>query len=408
MTNRAQIPLKDLISQILSQQKEAGYSSGTSENYKRIFRRLEKLANEMDVRFYSRELADRFVSDTAYYRSEGYCHSRYLLHCRCIQFIDSYIRDGVVDWSVPQRAIAKKLASPNLQLCLTRFRESLIEDGIKKNTIDGYFRLVFYFLRYLEDKGYMGLDQVKAGDVTFFMVLVCQEHYDPTSIGSHLPGLRRFVQLNSILMPFEDEIPIHSPKKVPITPAYTDEELKKVSRFLTSGNISSRNKAIALIAFDTGLRAVDICGLQLQDIDWNHDIISIVQEKTGKALTIPLFPELGNALMTYLLEERPPSDSPYVFLSWTAPFRPLRDHSGIYNILRSILAEAGIEPDGRISGTRMTRHSYASKMLREGVPLTVISQALGHSNPNSTTRYLSTDNNAMASCTLPLPKGGVL
>ena len=55
----------------------------------------------------------------------------------------------------------------------------------------------------------------------------------------------------------------------------------------------------------------------------------------------------------------------------------------------------------------MSRHSYASQLLRKGVPLPVISEALGHSNPNSTMRYISTDDKVLSKLTLPLPKGGV-
>lgn len=406
MTSRKKMPLKELISQVLSQHKEAGFSPQTTRLYQGVFRRLEKMAVEMSMQDYCQDLADRFVSDSAYRKDGKYCHSRFLLHSRCIQFLDSYIKDGVVDWSIPSRAMAKELSVPQLQACLDDFKQSLIAEGIKPNTTDGYVRFVFYFLHYLEGKGYKGLADVKTGDITFFMILVCQEHYEPTSVGAHLPGLRRFVQPNEILKPFAREVPVHSPKNTSITPTYTDSELEQVNRVLESSDISARNKAIALIAFHTGLRAVDICGLRLQDIDWKRDTISIVQEKTGRPLVIPLFPALGNALSVYLLEERPASESPYVFLSWAAPFRPIKTHSGIRNILCHILDEAGIEPDGRISGTRMTRHSYASKMLRKGIPLPVISQALGHNNPDSTMRYLSTDDRMMASCTLPLPKGG--
>lgn len=407
MTLREKMPLKQLISHVLSQQKEAGFSPQTIRLYQNVFHRLEKLAIEMDMQNYCQELADCFISDSAYRKSGEYCHSRFLLHSRCIQFLDSYIEDGIVDWSIPNRATAKELSAPKLQAYLADFKQSLIENGIKPNTTDGYVRFVFYFLHYLDGKGYKDLADVKTGDITFFIILVCQEHYGPTSIGAHLPGLRRFVQRNEILQPFAGEIPLHSPKKIPITPTYTDSELEQVTRVLESSDISSRNRAIALIAFHTGLRAVDICGLQLQDIDWHRDTISIVKEKTGKPLIIPLFPALGNALSAYLLEERPASESSYVFLSWAAPFRPIKAHAGIRNILCHILDEAGIELDGRISGTRMTRHSYASKMLRKGIPLPVISQALGHNNPDSTMRYLSTDNRMMASCTLPLPRGCV-
>ncbi len=260
---------------------------------------------------------------------------------------------------------------------------------------------------YLEDRGYTALSQVRNGDITVFIVLVCQEHYAPTSLGAHITGLRRLVSIFPELEGYASEIPENLLKKQDITPVYTEDEYERVSQYLTESGLSERNRAIYLIAFETGLRAVDICKLKLSDIDWKHDTFHIRQEKTGKALAIPIRPALGNALAAYLLEERPPSDSSYVFLRSVAPYHPLTDHSGIYNILRQVLAEAGVEPDGRISGTRMTRHSYASRMLRNGIPLSVISEALGHSSPNSTLRYLSTDSRTMAECTLPLPKGGL-
>lgn len=218
--------------------------------------------------------------------------------------------------------------------------------------------------------------------------------------------MRKFVQTYPELNRYACEIPDRVPKKRDITPSYTEDEHEKIDRCLAENKISARDRAIALIAFQTGLRATDICGLELRDIDWKHDCIHINQKKTGKPFTIPMRPALWNALMAYLLEERPASASSYVFLRAVAPFQPLADHSAIYNILRKILSEAGVEPDGRISGTRITRHSYASRMLRNGVPLPVISEALGHNSPDSTMGYLSTDSKTMAMCTLPLPKGG--
>ena len=182
------------------------------------------------------------------------------------------------------------------------------------------------------------LAQVQTGDIVIFMVLVCQEHYTPTSLGAHLTGLRRFVCIFPELNSYASKIPERIPKKYDITPSYTNEEHKKIVKFLVEGELSLRNRAIALIAFETGLRAVDICKLKFSDIDWKHDIICLEQKKTGKVLIV--------------------------------------------------LAEADVDPDGRISGTRMTRHSYVSRMLRNGIPLPVISEALGHCNPDSTMRYL--------------------
>lgn len=408
MLDRLKLPLDELVGKIVEQLNEAGFSSGTIGLYERFFGRLKKMANKLGKEVYDQELALQFIEDNAYRRGGGYCHSRYLYHVRCVRFIESYISDGTVDWSITNPLPPKELKSSQFRLCHAQFKDAMEQDGLKPNTIDGYLRFVYYFLSYLEDKGYTSLAQVQTGDIVIFMVLVCQEHYTPTSLGAHLTGLRRFVCMFPELNGCASEIPERIPKKYDITPSYTNEEHKKIEKCLVEGELSSRNRAIALIAFETGLRAVDICKLKLSDIDWKHDVICLEQEKTGRALMIPIRPSLGNALMAYLLEERPQSTSPYVFLRCIAPFHPLADHTGIYNILRKVLAEADVDPDGRISGTRMTRHSYASRMLRNGIPLPVISEALGHSNPDSTMRYLSTDDKTMAACTLPLPRGGTV
>lgn len=399
--------LEELIEKVIQQLEDAGFDTGTIRNYKLFYKRLTKLAASLNKTHFDNELADLFIKDNAYVKGGRYNHTRFLYHSRYIRFIESLLSFGKVDWSIYHSLPARELSSDDFVFHLQIYDNSLKNDVLKTNTIDGYHRFVLYFLSYLEDKGYHQLSETKKGDVTLFIVLVCQERYAPTSLGAHLPGLKRFLELFPEVKPFTIEIPERIRRKQDITPAYTDDELERIEDFLLENKLSARDRAIALIAFKTGLRAVDICGLQLDSIDWKHDTVSINQEKTGKPLVLPLFPSLGNALMEYLLDERPQSESTYVFLSKVAPFHPLVDHSAIYNVLRKVLAEAGIDPQGRISGTRMSRHSYASQLLRKGVPLPIVSEALGHSNPNSTMRYISTDDKVLSKLTLPLPKGGV-
>ena len=52
--------------------------------------------------------------------------------------------------------------------------------------------------------------------------------------------------------------------------------------------VSARDAAITLLALTTGLRACDIVGLRLGDIDWRARTAEIVQQKTGNPLTVPL------------------------------------------------------------------------------------------------------------------------
>jgi integrase len=299
------------------------------------------------------------------------------------------------------------ISSKGLDTAFSMFVKEMETRELKTNTIDGYRRFVYYFVEFLEGKGYKKLSDVANGDVTTFVSLICAERYQVTSLGSHMPGLKLFLSLFVETKPFLREIPEHLPKKRDILKVYSDEEYNKIISHLNDADdISLRNKAITILAMNTGLRAVDICAIKLGDIDWEHDIIYIVQQKTGILHNIPLTEAIGNALVDYLLNERPPSESDYVFLRAVAPYAPLMSHAGIRNILFQVVNDSDIKAKGRIYGTRITRHSTASRMLRNGVPLPVISEALGHGSKNSVMIYITTDDAKLAECTLPLPNGG--
>lgn len=173
--------------------------------------------------------------------------------------------------------------------------------------------------------------------------------------------------------------------------------------------LTKRDTAVCRLLLETRLRGIDVCSLRLKDIDWEKDCISIIQNKTKKTLVLPLRASYGNDIADYILNERPRSGSDYVFLKTFAPFGCLGTGS-VYEILKKLEELAGIQKEGRPVGSRTMRHHAASSMLRAGIPMSDISAALGHRDPNIVSVYLSTDAVSLAACTLPLPlvrKGGV-
>lgn len=190
---------------------------------------------------------------------------------------------------------------------------------------------------------------------------------------------------------------------------YNDEELAAIRTTLSSGVLTKRDTAVCRPLLETGLRGIDVCSLRLEDIDWEKDCISILQRKTKKTLVLPLRASYGNDIADYVLNERPQSGSGYVFLKAFAPFGCLGTGS-IYEILKKLEELAGIKKEERPVGSRTTRHHAASSMLRAGIPMSDISAALGHRDPNIVSVYISTDARSLSACTLPLPpvrKGGV-
>jgi len=151
-----------------------------------------------------------------------------------------------------------------------------------------------------------------------------------------------------------------------------------------------------------GLRKSDVRNLTFDCIDWERSTLSIVQQKTGVPLALPLLPDVGEAIIDYLKNGRPKSDLPFVFLQQVSPYKQMRD---VYMILDVHRKRAGVPvKQGRSKGPHAFRHSLAARLLEEGVPVGTVAEILGHTNPSSTVEYLRIDAKALAECAVD-PEG---
>ena len=167
-----------------------------------------------------------------------------------------------------------------------------------------------------------------------------------------------------------------------------------------TNDLALRDRAIGKLAYFTGLRSSDIVGLDLDSIDWNDDLISIKQQKTDVPLELPLGASAGNAIFDYLVEERPSSECPALFLTKDKPYRRLQD---TWSVSAGILARAGIRQSaGDRKGFHIFRHHMATSLLGNDVPQAVITEVLGHGSPNSLDIYLSADISHLRECSLSI------
>jgi integrase len=165
---------------------------------------------------------------------------------------------------------------------------------------------------------------------------------------------------------------------------------------------SKRTKAIVLLAMRLGLRDCDICNLTFQDIDWRDDKIKLTQTKTGKPLVLPLLPDVGNALMDYILTERAERDDhyPFVFLRRLAPYNKL---TTVYPTCTKLLSHLGIKPiNGTAAGVHLFRYSMVHKLLTAKVPHRVITDILGHGSKEADKPYMSMDEHMLRMCALDM------
>ena len=163
-----------------------------------------------------------------------------------------------------------------------------------------------------------------------------------------------------------------------------------------------RDYAIVCVGLSMGFRASDIISLRFTDIDWKLRSISIVQRKTGKALTMPMPVRTGNILFRYIRDGRPQSSSPYIFIRHEAPYDGVR-----CGVCRSALRRFIAPVDSNGCSFHIVRKTFATNLLTGSVNVELISDSLGHSTDGTVHKYLSLDEKRMRMCPLSLAEAGI-
>ena len=224
-------------------------------------------------------------------------------------------------------------------------------------------------------------------------------------IVSGLRSFLRFLYFNNFvktdLSLFIPKMKINHNNKIPHT-IWTAEEIRKILNAINrNSNVGKRDYAILILMINLGLRFSDIKNLKFENIDWQKNIIHLVQSKTRKYITLPLFNDVGLALIDYIKNGRLNVNSQYIFLN--SKNMNFTHTSSFYNIFRKYLKLANIDiSNKKCIGTYSLRHSLATTLLQNRVPLSTISGILGHTDINNTAIYLKVDISSLRECCLDL------
>ncbi len=147
----------------------------------------------------------------------------------------------------------------------------------------------------------------------------------------------------------------------------------------TNRTVALRNRAILYLLLDTGVRASELCGLKIQDI--NQVTLHItVFGKGKKERRIPISQTTFLAITDYLNLRTGKSDWLFV----TTGNHPL-DRNRLGDILERIGRSAGIH---RVHPHRF-RHTFAIQFLRNGGNIYSLQHILGHTTLDMVKRYLA-------------------
>lgn len=285
------------------------------------------------------------------------------------------------------------------------FIEHLHGQFMANVTISEYHRRLRQFNDYLNKNNY---SEITASSVIGFFTEFAKENTSPYAFYACSTYIQKFLgfcfEYKYLTEDISSCVPRGRYKRCQTLPSvYSDEEIKKILNSVDRNSaIGKRDYAMILLLTCIGLRSSDVVNLTFNDIDWDNSVINLRMSKTGKEIQLPLFPDLGNAIIDWIRNGRRETKLPYIFQPIKGAITPLSS-SALYSAVNKHFRKAGVNITHRRHGTHSLRHSLATRLLKQGEPLTVISEALGHNDTQVTTVYTSIDINALRACALPVP-----
>jgi integrase/recombinase XerC len=149
--------------------------------------------------------------------------------------------------------------------------------------------------------------------------------------------------------------------------------------------LTHRDRAIALVMLLGGLRAGEVRGLLLADIDVGLRRLRVVG-KGNRERVVPVDRPFFTELAAYLRVERPPglaTPECFVVLSGATAGRPMTE-AGLRSLFRHHRSTSGA---GRVRPHRL-RHTYGTELAAAGIDLLVLRELMGHASPESTAAYV--------------------
>lgn len=390
-------PLKQFGPGFVRELARQGYSPIGATLQVRLMARLSSWmdAESVVVGELTDEVAERFLAER---REAG--HRDYVT-ARAISPLLAYLRElGVV----PVASLSRP--STGAEVLGERFACYLsVERGLAGRTVTGYVDAIKPFLAEL-DQERQSLRNLRAGRVTEFVVARCpgQSRGAAKMTVTSLRSLLGFLHVEGLI----------AESLVGAVPSAASWRLSGLPRFLEADQAQAlldscdprtvtgrRDLAILKLLLRLGLRAGEVAGLSLEDVDWRAGEL-IVVGKGRRAERLPLPADIGEAITVYLRDGRPSSAlDRAVFIRIKAPHHRLTT-GGVTQVVVAAGRRAGL---GQIHAHRL-RHTAATAMLRAGAPLHEIGQVLRHREALSTAIYAKVDRTALRELARPWPGAG--
>lgn len=303
------------------------------------------------------------------------------------------------------RLVQPRDATP-VEMMLIRFDEHLREDrGLRKSSRESTIRQLAPVLGER-----FGSSPVEIASWTVEEIRECVAARTKYSLHA---ARQRAMALRSLFrfLTLEGESVAHLALAVPVV-RYTrlaglprglsEQELENLRRAIdVKTAIGLRARAIIECLVTLGLRAGEVAGLRLNDIDWRVGILRLATGKVRRGDVLPLPARVGRAVAAYLRRGRPATKSDLVFVRHYMPVGQPLTSKDVTGTVRRAFGRAGLHLPSM--GAHVLRHTTASRLVRAGVSFKQVADVMRHRNIDTTCIYTKVDWARLAEVALPWP-----
>jgi len=387
-------PFADAYSAELS---ERGYAPLTAVNELRQVGRLSRWleAGGLSAADLSVERAEQFLA----WQRAGGRHRCQWSRPGLVCLLDVLRGLGVLAAEQPAPA-----GSPADLLLASYERYLLAERGLAAGTVRGYAARARGFLDGLPPGG--GLAGLAAGEVTGAVLRKAGSGVSVSAVQYFVSGLRAFLRFCFVEGLLEADLSQAALAAAGRRRSSLPRGISRADARALLGCcdrrrvLGRRDYAVIILLLRLGLRAHEVAGLALDDIDWRAGEL-VVRGKGGREDRLPLPADVGEAIASYLRRGRPASDRREVFLRARAPYGPIASGT-VSSTVRRACMRAGIAE----VGAHRLRHTAACEMVAAQVPLQRIGQVLRHRSLQSTAIYARVDVEQLRLLAAPWPEAG--
>ncbi|MCK9908049.1 tyrosine-type recombinase/integrase [Microbacteriaceae bacterium K1510] len=160
-----------------------------------------------------------------------------------------------------------------------------------------------------------------------------------------------------------------------------------------------RGYAIVRCLVDLGLRTSEVIGLRLDDIDWESGVVCLAPGKGRRAGILPLPVATGEAIVNYILHERPKTDRREIFVRHVGPRGGRVGRRVVQRTLHAAYKRLGWDR----TRVHILRHTLGSRLINSGTPIKQIADVLRHRSIQTAADYVRVDMARLSVVALPWP-----